>query len=79
MAGTEDMKKVVEQTKFYKTPEAGIGLLTSGELRTTMNKVLDFCVSHQMVTERHSVGYGDGAGPKLLFNPGYMKLVQEKK
>ncbi len=44
-----------------------------------MNKVLDFCVSHQMVTEKPSVGYGDAAGSRLLFDPTYMKLVQEKK
>ncbi len=77
--GLDEMKKIVQQTKFYKTPEAGTGLFTSSELPTTMAKVLDFCVSHQMVTEKPSVGYGDAAGSKLLFDPAYMKLVQEKK
>ena len=77
--GLDEMKTVVQQTKFYKTPEAGIGLFTSGGLPTTMTKVLDFCLSHQMVTEKPSVDYGNAAGSKLLFDPAYMKLVQEKK
>jgi len=69
----ESMEVVVQQTLFYATPEAGIKLLTGDEWTTphadaqmdeglpfkgTMERVVDFCVSHDIVPSEPSIGYG---------------------
>ncbi len=79
--GLEEMKTVVQQTRFYRTPDAGLGLFTSAGLPEIMKKVMGFCISHGMVTSEPKVGYGGGAaapGVQLLFDPSYMRLVQAK-
>jgi NitT/TauT family transport system substrate-binding protein len=66
--GLDDMRLVVQQTVFYKTPEAAKALLNGDEFRQTMKTVTDFCVSHGLVAEP-SVGYGPDAGEvKLRFD-----------
>jgi NitT/TauT family transport system substrate-binding protein len=85
--GLEEMTKVVEQTKFYSTPEAGLELFTGGGFFTdqkfteTMEMVVDFCTTHENVTEKHSIFFGpasDAGDARLIFDPSYIETVQEK-
>ena len=58
------MKNVVEQTQFYKTPDEALGLYEGREFQQeTMPKVVDFCVSHDIVGEKPTVGFGDAGRP----------------
>ena len=72
----EDMKIVVEQTKFYKTPADAVSLFESSAFQNEiMPKVVDFCVSHDIVGAQPKVGYGDAAA-QLNFDTTYVKKVQ---
>lgn len=73
--GAEEMKTVVKQTVFYSTPADGIELFTGAELPKTMETVVDFCVSHEIVGSKPTVAYGSGADAQLLFDPSYMQKV----
>lgn len=67
----EDMEIVVTQTAFYKTPEAGTELYTSGAFKETMKKVLAFCTSHGMVEKEPTEA-------QLKFDTSYMQMVKDK-
>jgi NitT/TauT family transport system substrate-binding protein len=70
------MKKVVEQTKFYSTPEQGLNVLTGSETKTIMDRVVKFCVSHQIVPSAPTVGYGaKQEAPKATFrlDPSFIR------
>lgn len=70
------MRKVVQQTKFYGTPEEGIGVYTGDPLKDTMKKVVKFCVDHGMVDKPPIVAYGkEEADASLRFDPSYMQEV----
>ena len=56
--GLEEMKKVVQQTQFYQTPEEGITLLESEGFKTTMQTVERFCVQQGLVSEPR-YGFGE--------------------
>jgi NitT/TauT family transport system substrate-binding protein len=73
----ESMRKVVQQTKFYATPEEGIGVYTGAPLKQTMGKVVEFCVGHEMVKEPPVIAYGKeaAADASLRFDPSYMQEV----
>jgi len=76
--GLEDMKTVVEQTRFYKTPDEALGLYEGKAFQEeTMPKVVEFCVSHGMVAQKPTVGFGDAAA-QLNFDVTYIKKVKEK-
>lgn len=78
----ESMKKVVQQTKFYSTPEAGVSLLTGSELPEIMKKVVEFCVSHEITGSAPTLGYGakEASGDVALrFDPSFIKAVEAKK
>ncbi len=69
----ESMKKVVEQTDFYKAREDAIGLLDGDEFRQIMQTVEQFCVDHGLVQEP-SIGFGvEGEGKKLRFDSTFLK------
>jgi NitT/TauT family transport system substrate-binding protein len=77
----ESMKKVVEQTRFYSTPQDGLNLLTGQELPAIMTKVVAFCVSHTITPSAPKVAYGtkEQAGAATLrFDPSYIKLTTQK-
>ena len=72
----EDMKIVVEQTKFYKTPAEAVALFESDTFQNDiMPKVVDFCVTHDIVGAQPKVGFGDPAS-QLNFDPTYVKKVR---
>ena len=77
----EDMKKVVQQTKFYKTPDEALQLINSKELPATMKTVVDFCVSHTIVPQAPKVAYGKAAeddDAHLRFDPTYLETYKSK-
>ena len=75
----EDMKIVVEQTKFYKTPEEGIDLFRdSGPfMAEIMPKVVDFCVSHGIVESKPAMAVNDQAA-QLNFDSQYIQRVKDQ-
>jgi len=76
------MKKVVEQTRFYGSPEAGIAVLTGDATKATMSKVTDFCVKQELVKTAPRLGYGTAAvtpGVALRFDPSYIRTVMTRK
>ncbi len=80
--GLEEMKQVVQETQFYKTPDEALGLFTGDKFPKTMERIVDFCVSHKIVDAKPQVAFGskDSAGnAQLRFDPTYIKLVAEKQ
>jgi NitT/TauT family transport system substrate-binding protein len=80
--GLASMKKVVQQTKFYKTADEGDSLLTGPELPEIMKKVVAFCASHDIVPREPVIGFGDAAAAKdvmLRFDPSYIRKVAAGK
>jgi NitT/TauT family transport system substrate-binding protein len=79
--GLEDMKKVVEQTRFYKTPEEALKLFEGKELPDTMKKnVLRLALGLKMIDKEPTLGYGDGDKAKdaqFRFDPSYIKQVKK--
>ncbi|QDV75855.1 hypothetical protein [Botrimarina mediterranea] len=76
--GAEDMEIVVQETKMYATPDAGVGLFEKEEFQgTTMPAVVEFCVTHDIVSEKPTVGFGDAAA-QLNFDASYMKAYDAK-
>ena len=77
----QSMRKVVRQTKFYSTPAEGLKVYTGDALKGIMEKVVKFCVTHEIVPKAPSVGYGaksDAPEAALRFDPSYMKEVAAK-
>jgi len=72
--GLSSMKKVVQQTKFYSTPSAAIELFEGGELKTTMEKVVNYCIKRQLIEQWPSIKYGKGDAD-LIFDAYYIKAV----
>ena len=75
----EDMEKVVQQTKFYSTPDEGTALLTGEELPKIMERVVDFSASHGIVESKPVLGFGDTASPPnaaVQFDDGYIQKVK---
>jgi NitT/TauT family transport system substrate-binding protein len=74
----EDMKIVVEQTKFYKSADKALELFGSETFRSeTMPKVVDFCATHDIVDSKPIVGF-DSATAQLNFDTQYIKKVQSQ-
>ena len=58
--GLEDMKIVVEQTRFYKNADEATALFTGDRFRNdTMPKVIEFCASHDIVDSEPNIGFDD--------------------
>ncbi|MBT3218151.1 MAG: hypothetical protein HN348_03600, partial [Proteobacteria bacterium] len=78
----ESMKKVVEQTQFYKTPEAGLALFTGDEIVGVMEKVYKFEKEHGMLDNGEpTVGFGSKEqtpDASFRFDPTYIKNVSGK-
>lgn len=73
--GLESMKKVVEQTRFYKTPEDALELFNGATLKETMEKVVDFCVQYEIVQEAPEIAYGAEDDAAVRFDPTYIEAV----
>ncbi len=80
--GLEEMKTVVKQTAFYKTPEEALALFTGEELKATMKTVTDFCQSHEIIESAPSIGYGSAAQAaeaQLRIDPSFVQAVRDAK
>jgi len=76
------MRKVVKQTKFYSTPDAGVKVLTDKVTKAIMETVVKFCVGHEIVPKAPAVGFGNRqTAPKaaLRFDPTYIQKVAAKE
>ncbi len=77
----QSMREVVKQTQFYSTAEQGIKVLTDKGTKDIMERVIHFCVEHEIVPKKPAVGYGNAAeapGMALRFDPGYIKKLGSK-
>ena len=77
----QSMRKVVQQTKFYATPDEGLGVYTGDTLKDTMKKVVKFCVDHKMVDKEPAIAYGGAdaaANASMRFDPTFIKEVAAK-
>lgn len=71
--GLEDMKQVVEQTRFYKSPEDGLKLLRDTQFRdSTMPAVVQFCQGQGMLSADPAIGF-DSADSQLNFDSSYLQ------
>lgn len=76
--GVEDMEVVVQETKMYTTPDAGVGLFEQDDFQIkTMPAVVEFCLTHDIVSEKPTVGFGDAAA-QLNFDASFMKAFAGK-
>ncbi|MCZ6680802.1 MAG: hypothetical protein O7E52_26530 [Candidatus Poribacteria bacterium] len=80
--GLKDMRKVMRQTRFYKTPEDGKELLVSDKLPEIMAKVVDFSLSHEIVDRKPTIAYGSknqGPDANLRFDPTYIEKYMARR
>jgi NitT/TauT family transport system substrate-binding protein len=79
----QSMRKVVQQTKFYDTPDAALKLLESKELTSTMDKVAKFCLEADITPKKPTVAFGaqdaENRAANLRFDPTYINKVEAKK
>jgi NitT/TauT family transport system substrate-binding protein len=77
----QSMRKVVQQTKFYATPEEAIKLFESKELPETMKQVTRFCLQADITPNEPVVAYGKknegNAKANLRFDPSLIEKVQK--
>lgn len=73
----EDMKIVVDQTKFFGTPTKGIEIFKSQLMKDNMEKILSFCKNNQISDVLPSVGVDKTAnsGEQLIFTTEFMEKV----
>ncbi len=77
--GLEEMKKVVEQTKFYSTPGDALALLEGDSFQSkTMPAVITFCESHGIIEKKPALGFND---PKAQINidTSFLKMIKDGK
>ncbi|MHA1948235.1 MAG: ABC transporter substrate-binding protein [Candidatus Thorarchaeota archaeon] len=75
----KDMKQVLVETKFYKTPESASSLFSSKKFREeTTPKVTEFCVSHGIVDKSPTVGFEDESA-QVNFTTKFLDAVKSKK
>jgi NitT/TauT family transport system substrate-binding protein len=75
----DDMKKALEQTRFYRTPDEALDLLTGERLAKVMKTVSAFGISHKMFPREPRIGYGAEGEADLRFDPSYIQAVKERK
>ena len=77
----EAMNKVVRQTKFISTPGEAIALFNGQVLPQIMDRVVSFCVDHEITGRAPALSYGkteDGNQAELRFDPTYIQTVASK-
>jgi len=73
------MEKVVEQTRFYKTPDAGVALFKSEDIKGVMGKVVAFEKDHEMLESEPKIAYGGDTEAHLRFETKYMEMAKAKR
>ena len=72
------MNNVVRQTKFLTTPGEAIALFNGQELPQIMDRVVSFCVDHEITGRAPALSYGkteEGNKAELRFDPTYIEKV----
>lgn len=68
----EDMKEVVQQTRFYSTPDSALALFEGQKFRDeTMPTVADFCLSHGICDQKPTFSFAAGDS-QLTFDSQFM-------
>jgi NitT/TauT family transport system substrate-binding protein len=78
----DDMAKCCEQTRFYKTPDAALGLFNGDKFKRTMKVVVDNYQRRKVIKEAPALGYGgaqQAPDAQLRFDPTYIQMVKDKK
>ena len=78
----EAMNKVVQQTKFLTSPGEAIALFTGQELPQIMNRVVTFCVDHEITGRAPALSYcktEEGNKAELRFDPTYIQRVASQQ
>ena len=67
-----DMKLVVQQTRFYKTPELALGLFASEKFqKETMPAVVAFSLSHGICDKKPTVSF-EADSSQLIFDNQFL-------
>ena len=74
----DQMKVIIQQTKFFGDSNQGKQLLTGNELPEIMKKVVNFCINHEIVNREPSLSYGNQGQADLRFDASYIEKVQSK-
>jgi ABC-type nitrate/sulfonate/bicarbonate transport system substrate-binding protein len=80
--GADDMAKCCEQTRFYKTPDDALKLITGDKFKKTMEIVLENYMRRKVIKEKPKIGYGsakDAPDAQFRIDPTYIKMVKDKK
>jgi NitT/TauT family transport system substrate-binding protein len=73
----EDMKQVVQQTRFYATPEAALTLFEGDKFRKeTMPKVADFCLSNGISDKKPTFAFAAGDA-QLTFDSEFLSGLRD--
>lgn len=72
----EQMKTVVQQTKFYKNPKAAIDVLGSDEFKSAMEKSKDFCVKQELTPDEPKYSFSESEDG-LEFSTKYLEDYQK--
>ncbi|MDD5091777.1 MAG: ABC transporter substrate-binding protein [Candidatus Wallbacteria bacterium] len=76
----EQMKKVRQGTKYITTAEEALNFFRSHEFTRTMVKVIDFCVSHQVIEKAPVWGGGDYRyldDTDMIFDHTFVRRIAE--
>jgi len=73
------MRMIVDETKFYDTPEKGAALFAGDELPKVMQRVVSFCVKRGIVKTAPSVAYTDDPKANLCFDAQYIQAAAARK
>ncbi len=72
--GLQDMRKVVEQTRFFGTAKDGIAIFQDPKMVETMNNIVKFCVDNNIVTEKPVISFEKTNNKtNLRFDASYMQ------
>lgn len=75
--GLEDMKTIVQQTRFYATPEAALELWEGAKFRNqTMPAVAAFCEGHGIIDKKPSIGFSEPTA-QVNFELDYLKKIRD--
>ncbi|OGX11627.1 MAG: hypothetical protein A2351_02160 [Omnitrophica bacterium RIFOXYB12_FULL_50_7] len=72
--GLESMRVVVQQTKFYSSPQEALQLFEGPSLKTTMDKVVGYSLKRKIIPQAPTIGYGP-SDVQLDFDASYIKAV----
>lgn len=70
------MRVVVQQTKFFATPEAGLDVLAGKRMKEVMDMVVSTWTTRGVLTNKPSVGYGsktDAPNAQFRLDPTYLE------